>query len=147
MYDMHDNERSLFRPRVLDLTQQFAGLNYLLKRMPHPSGGTYWDHTLVTTIGEFSRNNTMETGFNSGNGSDHVTSEAGPSRNQAVAFMGGPVSAMGGAGKLIGSTDAAINATGAVFSSRSWLSTLLDAVGIDHASLWPDAPIAELYTP
>lgn len=145
IYDMHDNERALYRPRTLDLARQFAGLNYLLKRMPHPDGGTYWDHTLVTAIGEFSRNNTLASGFNSGNGSDHVTNEAGPSRNQAVPIMGGVIEQAGKGGMIIGSTDTNINATGQVYSSRSWLSTLLDVLGIDHSSFWPDAPINELF--
>lgn len=146
IYDMHDNERDLFRPRTLDLARQFAGLNYLLKRMPHPDGGTYWDHTLVTAIGEFSRNNTLDSGFNSGNGSDHVTNAAGPSRNQAVPMMGGVLEQAGTAGKIIGSTDSDINATGEVFGSRQWLSTLLDVVGVDPAAFWPDAAINELFT-
>lgn len=145
-YDMHDSEATGYRPRVLDITRQLSGLNYLLKRMPHPSGGTYWDHTLVTIIGEFSRNNTLASGFNSGNGSDHTTNNAGPARNQAIPFMGGPVTAAGNGGRLFGSTDTNINATGPVYSSRSFLSTILDGLGIDPAAFWGD-PAIDLYTP
>lgn len=146
MYDMHDAEVDLYAPRMKDLARQLAGIHYLLKAMPHTAGGTFWDHTIVTVVSEFSRNNTMADGFNSGRGSDHVPQNPGPQRNQALPIMGGPIAAS--KGKLIGSTDSGINATGAVFSSRSLLSTLADALGLDptvQAGYWPDAPIQELY--
>jgi uncharacterized protein (DUF1501 family) len=142
-YDMHDNERMSYAPRTQDLVRQLAGLRYLLPRMSHPSGGTFWDHTLVAVVSEFSRNNTRSNGFNSGNGSDHVGDEAGPARNQAIAVMGGMVAK---AGKKLGETDSEMNAVGPVWSSRSLLSTFLDVLGIDHNSFWPDAPIQELFT-
>lgn len=146
MYDMHDNEKTLYATRMKDLVRQLAGLHYLLLNMPHPSGGTYWDHTIVSVVSEFSRNNTMADGFNSGAGSDHVTQNPGPQRNQALPIMGGPLAAS--KGKLIGSTDDQINATGTVFTSKSLLATYLDALGLDPqvmASYWPDAPISEIY--
>ena len=46
------------------------------------------------------------------------------------------------------SDDNQINATGTVFSSRSLLSTWLDALGMDPVQMgtyWPDAPISEIY--
>lgn len=141
IYDLHDDERAAYGPRSTDLVRQLAGLDELLHRMPHPSGGAYWDHTLVAVVSEFSRNNTSaETGFNSGNGSDHVEERPGPCRNQAIAVMGGPVTA---AGRLIGSTDAEMNATGTVFGSRRLLATFLDVLGLDNA--FGDAPIEELF--
>jgi len=142
IYDMHDDERSNFTPRTRDLGRQLAGLRFLLERMSHPKGGTFWDKTLVTVVSEFSRNNTAANGFNSGNGSDHVGRDAGPTRNQAIAFMGGSVTA---GGKRIGATDEQMNATGEVFSSRSFLSTLLDVIGIDHAPFWTDEPIRGMF--
>ena len=143
LYDTHDNERRNLPPRAADLSRQLAGLNFLLKRMSHPRGGTYWERTVVVVVSEFSRNNTTETGFNSGNGSDHVTRDAGPCRNQAIAFMGGPVKA---GGQRIGATDEAMNATGEVFSTRSLLSTFLSLVGVDHTKYWTDPPIDDLFT-
>lgn len=142
IYDMHDNERVNYAPRTQDLVRQLAGLNYLLKRMPHPSGGMFWDHTLVAVVSEFSRNNTEMNGFNSGNGSDHVPENVGPTRNQAVPVMGGMIAA---SGKRIGETDREMVARGPVFSSKSLLSTFLDVLGLDHAPFWQDAPIQELF--
>jgi uncharacterized protein DUF1501 len=142
-HDMHDNERTNYAPRTKDLVRQLAGLNFALKRMPHPSGGMFWDHTMVVVLSEFSRNNTMAaTGFNSGNGSDHVPDSPAPQRNQAIAVMGGVVAAKG---KLLGSTDADLNPTDKVYASRSLLATLLDVIGIDPRSFWPEEPIKELF--
>lgn len=143
MYDLHDRERENYAPRATDLVRQLAGLRFLLPRMSHPKGGTYWDKTLVVVLSEFSRNNTGDEGFNSGNGSDHVSERSGPARNQAIAVMGGMVSA---AGKRLGATDDAMNALGPVYSSRSLLATLLDVLGVDASTLWADAPIQELFT-
>ena len=144
-YDMHDDEQVLYAPRTKDLVRQYAGLHYLLQNMPHPEGGTYWDHTVVATVSEFSRNNTDVSGFNSGAGSDHVGNESGPSRNQAIALMGGPIAAS--AGRLIGPTDDQIVATGASYSTRSLLATFLDLLGIDPSVLGgSETPITELYT-
>jgi hypothetical protein len=143
MYDMHDIERDAYGARTQDLVRQLAGLNFLLKRMPHPEGGSYWDKTLVVTASEFSRNNTFpETGFNSGNGSDHVFEDDGPARNQALAVMGGAVTQKG---KLIGRTDADLNAIEGTVSSRAFLATLLDVVGIDSAETLGADPIGELF--
>jgi hypothetical protein len=146
IFDMHDLEQTNYPTRTRDLARQLAGLDFLMKRMPHPAGGTYWDHTVVTVVSEFSRNNTrIETGFNAGRGSDHVTEEPdAPSRHQAIPLMGGPVVAAGKGGRLLGATDDRMEALGPVHSSRSLLTTLLDWIGIDTAPLWPDAPIAEL---
>lgn len=141
-YDLHDLEEVAFAPRTQDLVRQLAGLNHVLKNMPHDKGGTFWERSLVVVISEFSRNNTNPDGFNSGRGSDHVVRRPGPARNQAVALMGGPLSKKG---KRLGETDRQMNATGPVFSSQSLLSTLLDVVGVDHRPLWEDAPIQELF--
>ena len=68
MYDLHAREQRGLPPRSQDLVRQFAGLNFLLKMMPHPDGGSFFDHTLVTVVSEFGRNNVLDTGFNSGRG-------------------------------------------------------------------------------
>jgi hypothetical protein len=121
-------------------------LHHLLNLMPHPDGGTYYDHTLVVSVSEFSRNNTEpDTGFNSGLGSDHQLEEAAPMRNQAVAVMGGALRTAGTAGKQIGATDDDMNPIGEVYSTRSLHSTLLDVLGVDHTAFWSDPPIAGLF--
>lgn len=143
IYDLHDDERDWFAPRTEDLSRQLAGLNFLLKRMTHPDGGTFWDHTLVLTLSEFSRNNTgKETGFNSGNGSDHVDERDAPSRNQALAFMGGAVTA---GGRLLGASDEEMRPQDRVYSSRSVLATVMDVLGLDSTAHWPEPPISELF--
>jgi uncharacterized protein (DUF1501 family) len=146
VYDMHDIEADAYAPRTEDLVRQLAGLHFLLHRMAHPDGGTYWDKTLVVTTSEFSRNNTNElTGFNTGNGSDHVGEDEDPARNQAIVMMGGVVAA---GGKLIGATDDNIKATGEVIASRDVLATVLDVLGLDAAALLGDSakPIAQVFT-
>lgn len=144
-YDMHDAEAVNYAPRTKDLVRQFAGLNYLLHNMAHPDGGTYWDHTVVATISEFSRNNTDPgTGFNSGSGSDHVGNESGPSRNQAIALMGGPIAP----GLLVGPTDDQIVATGTSYSTQRLLATFFDLLGVDRTNTPFSAatPITEVYS-
>ena len=145
IYDMHDNEKTSYWPRVNDLGRQLHGLHYLLHQMPHPAGGTYWDHTVVMTLSEFSRNNTGADGFNSGAGSDHVPDDTQPNRNQAVAIMGGPIAAS--KGKLIGPTDSSIIATdpSQVFSTKQLLATIVDALGIQQDYFGGATPIQELY--
>ena len=144
IYDMHDVEHDAYPARTQDLVRQLAGLHFLLNRMPHPEGGTYFDKTLVVTLSEFSRNNTMETtGFNSGNGSDHVSTGDGPARNQAIAVMGGMVTKKG---KLLGHTDENMNAVDGTVDIRALLSTLLDVQGVDGAAHLGADPIAELFT-
>ena len=145
IYDLHDQEEDAYVPRVRDLIRQLGGLHFLLKYMDHPDGGKFWDHTIVLTASEFSRNNTTASGFNSGAGSDHVGQEPGPARNQAICMMGGPIE--GVAGQLIGPTDNQINALdqAEVFNSKRLLATIYDALGIDSSTYFPDAAISELY--
>ncbi len=143
IYDMHDVERDAYGARTQDLVRQLAGLNFLLKRMAHPDGGTYFDKTLVVTASEFSRNNTFEdSGFNSGNGSDHVPVGDGPARNQALAVMGGVVRG----GVMLGRTDDAIDALEGTVASSAVLATILDVLGINPDGLMSAAPIAELFS-
>jgi uncharacterized protein (DUF1501 family) len=144
VYDMHDVEHDAYGPRSEDLVRQLAGLHFLLKQMPHPDGGTYWDQTLVVTVSEFSRNNTQaSTGFNSGNGSDHVGQDGDPARNQALVMMGGVVAA---AGQLVGHTNEQMEAEDGVVGTNDVLATVLDVLGLDAAALLPGAtPIAQVF--
>lgn len=144
MYDMHDREEENYAARAADLARQLAGLHFLLHRMPHEAGGTYWDHTIVAVVSEFGRNNVGPDGFNSGKGSDHVEEDPGPVRNQSIALMGGPIAPS--KGRLIGPTDAGINALdpSQVFTTRSLLATFADALGVDQ-DYFGAMPIRELY--
>ena len=142
LFDLHAFEEQQFEPLVSDLVRQLVGLRRLLSEMPHTAGGTFWDHTVVAVLSEFSRNNTSSgTGFNSGFGSDHVEEGAAPCRNQAIALMGGPIAG----GRRIGATDDQMNPLDRVYGSRNLLSTFLDLLGIE-TSFWPERPIAELFT-
>lgn len=144
MYDMHEREQEGYAARAADLVRQLAVLHFLLHRMPHAEGGTYWDRTIVVVPSEFGRNNVGADGFNSGRGSDHVEADPGPMRNQSIALMGGPITAS--KGRLIGPTDSGINALdpAQVFTSAALLSTLVDALGI-HRNYFGANPIGELF--
>lgn len=145
MYDTHQFEEQVLPERSADLTRQLAGLNFLLKEAEHPEGGSYWDHTLVAVVSEFSRNNTEPgSGFNSALGSDHVSIDPDASRNQAIALMGGPLANAGG--RLVGATDTEMRSLEETYSMRSLHSTLLDVLGVDASQFWSDAPIAELFS-
>lgn len=142
-WDFHSDELTMFPAKAREFGRAFAAMPYLLERMPHPDGGTYWDHSLVIATSEFSRDNTELGGFNSGNGSDHIGSPA--SRYQALPFMGGVV---GQGGKLFGATDflTAERMPGEpVFSSISLLAMCLDVLGIDPLPHFPDAPLGEIF--
>lgn len=142
-FDFHDRERQLYGPVTTDLVRQLAGLRYVLGALDHPAGGRYWDHTVVAVLSEFSRNNgDPRTGFNSGDGSDHVLNQPEALRNQAIALMGGPITARG---RLLGATDASMKPLGPVYSSRSLLATFLDLLGVDPSPFWGDPPIRELF--
>lgn len=144
MYDLHGREKSGLPVRAQDLVRQLAGLNALLKQMAHPDGGTYFDHTLVTVVSEFGRNNTEANGFNSARGSDHQGAIPGPVRNQAVPLMGGVVTQAGSGGRLFGATDDEILAQDEVHSLHSLHATLLDAVGVDASEHFSDGVIPGL---
>jgi uncharacterized protein DUF1501 len=141
-FDLHYEERNRYGPLARDLVRQLAGLDFILRAMPHEDGGSFWDHTVVAAVSEFSRNHTFaETGFNSAAGSDHRPEASAPMRNQAVALLGGPITARG---RLIGATDESMNAIGEVFSTKSLLATFLDLLGVDPAPFFVDPPIREL---
>ena len=109
--------------------------------MPHPAGGTYWDHTLVVFGSEFSRT-ARGNGFNSARGSDHNGDYE--TRWMSMPFMGGPVVRPGR--RIGGIRPNDLRADGRVFSYRSVLKTLMDSLGCDHHRFFEnDSPFDDLY--
>jgi hypothetical protein len=134
-WDTHSGEMPMYEASTSALARVISGFNYALKRMAHPEGGTYWDHTLICMITEFGRDNTMEGGFNSGGGSDHTGGPA--SRYQAWFATGGLV---GQGGKQFGRTDPmTIEPLSGepVFSTTSWLATMLRVLDVETEPLFP----------
>jgi uncharacterized protein (DUF1501 family) len=140
-YDMHSGEETGLAGQLDEVTRLIGGLEAALKRMTHPAGGRYWDHTLVVFGSEFSRT-ARGNRFNSARGSDHGGDLA--TRWMSMPFMGGPVARPG---RRLGETRRAdLKATGQVYSYRSVLKTLLDGLGCDHQDFYPaDAPFDDLY--
>ncbi|MEL6181989.1 MAG: DUF1501 domain-containing protein, partial [Myxococcota bacterium] len=89
-YDMHSGEEASLPGRFDDLNRLIAGLHYVLRKMTHPSGGSYWDHTVVAFGSEFGRTARGDE-FNSARGSDHGGDLA--TRWMSMPFMGGPIKA------------------------------------------------------
>jgi hypothetical protein len=141
-YDNHSNEEPEMRPRIESLGRTLSALRFLLPRMPHPDGGTFWDHTVVSLCSEFGRDNTFaDTGYNNGGGSDHHGSPA--ARFQTVPFMGGPVAARGAA---IGPTaPETVQALGKVTHSQAVIATWLDLLGISWQGALDVGPVPELF--
>jgi len=140
-YDLHSDEELNLPTRIQGLSQLLSALEWSLKRLAHPEGGTYWDHTVIACGSEFSRT-THGSPFNSARGSDHSGDLA--TRWMSMPFMGGPVAARG---RRIGGTDrSTFAATGPVFSYRSTAKTLMDVLGCDHAEFFPaDLPYEDVF--
>lgn len=143
-YDLHSGENGELPGQMDSLNRLISGLNVALKRMVHPSGGTYWDHTLVVLGSEFGRT-ASGSRFNSAGGSDHSSDRA--TRWMSMPMMGGVISTAGKGGRSLGSTRANdLEATGKVYSYRAVMKTLLDLLGADHQGVFPaDAPIEDLF--
>ncbi len=143
-YDMHSGEEENLPGAMSELGMLLSGLNAALKRMTHPDGGTYWDHTLVVMGSEFGRT-TRGTPFNSAGGSDHGGDRA--TRWMSMPFMGGMVTASGMGGKQYGVTEKAeLKDDGRVFSYRAVAKTLMDLLCADHSEFFPDdPPIADIF--
>jgi uncharacterized protein (DUF1501 family) len=144
-WDTHSGEMGPYTMSAQTLERILCGFNYLLKRMPHPSGGgaTYWDKTIVVMISEFGRDNLMGNGYNSGGGSDHVGTPG--SRFQAYAMMGGPIAG----GTQLGQTDPeTMDLVGTdVYSTRDYLATWLAFLDIDYETVFPGAtPISAMFS-
>lgn len=140
-YDLHSNEDERLPGQLGELSRMLSGLNLSLKKMSHPSGGSYWDHTLVVLGSEFGRT-ARGSGFNSAGGSDHGGDRA--TRWMSMPMMGGIIDELGLGGKQLGSTAPAdLTATGEVYSYRSVVKTLMDLLCADHSEFFPgDAPLA-----
>ncbi|MCA9704380.1 MAG: DUF1501 domain-containing protein [Myxococcales bacterium] len=143
-WDTHSAEPPDYMASANDLARAFAGLNFALKRMPHPEGGTYWDRTLVMVTSEFGRDNLMANGYNSGNGSDHT---GGPgSRFQAFPYMGGLVAQ---AGKFFGRTDPTTMEppkSEPVFGTAAHMAMALAFLDIDTEEVWSGVePVSAIF--
>ncbi|TVQ96775.1 MAG: DUF1501 domain-containing protein [Deltaproteobacteria bacterium] len=134
-YDMHSGEENGLPRQMDELNRLISGLDVALKTMDHPDGGTYWDHTLVVFGSEFGRT-AGGNRFNSARGSDHGGDRA--TRWMSMPFMGGLIDEAGMGGRMIGETDRDdLQARDRVFSYRSVLKTLMDALGGDHREFFP----------
>ena len=143
-YDYHSGEENRLPRTLEDLNQLISGLQVALKLMTHRSGGTYWDHTLVVMGSEFGRTARGHK-FNSANGSDHGGDLA--TRWMSMPVMGGLIDQAGNGGRRLGETrNRDLKATGQVYSYRSTLKTLMDALGCDHQEFFPaDDPYEDLF--
>jgi uncharacterized protein (DUF1501 family) len=144
-YDMHSGEEQSLPGAMERLNRLVSGLRAALKRMDHPQGGKYWDHTLVVLGSEFGRT-TGSGRFNSAAGSDHSSDLA--TRWMSMPLMGGPVLAWGKGGARLGETRASdLKATGPVYSYRGLMKTLMDVLGADHSEAFPSDPLVyDLFT-
>jgi len=144
-YDMHSGEEAALPGRISELNQLMSALITALKVMEHPSGGTYWDHTLVVLGSEFGRT-ARGSRFNSARGSDHGGDLA--TRWMSMPVFGGVISQSGNAGRQLGSTRPAdLRAQGQVYSYRSLCKTVMDALGCDHQEFFPaDKPFDDLFS-
>lgn len=143
-YDMHSGEEAGLPRHMEELGRLLSGLEVALKAMDHPEGGTYWDNTLVVCGSEFGRT-ARGSRFNSARGSDHAGDYA--TRWMSMPVMGGLVTAAGNGGKSFGMTRPSdLAPEGQVYSYRSLLKTLMDALGCDHREFFPaDRPFDDLF--
>ena len=143
-YDHHSGEDSRLPGDLEALNRLLSGLAVALKRMRLPKGGSFWDRTVVVLGSEFGRT-TSGSRFNSAGGSDHSSDRA--TRWMSMPFMGGVISKANKGGRSLGSVRASdLAATGAVYSYRSVLKTLLDWLGCDTEGVFPaDAPIEDFF--
>ena len=143
-YDLHSEEESRLPPQMVDLNRIISATRAALQRMTHPSGGSFWDHTLVVFGSEFGRT-ARGNKFNSARGSDHAGDYA--TRWMSMPMMGGLVQSAGIGGRSFGSTRSNdLAPQGKVYSYRSFLKTLLDLLGADHAAMFQaDPPITDFF--
>lgn len=143
-YDMHSGEKNGLPEMIDELNRIISGLEVALKMMKHPSGGTYWDNTIVAFGSEFGRT-ADGSKFNSARGSDHGGDRA--TRWMSMPFMGGPISKAGNGGRAFGGTKKKdLKAKGKVYSYRSVMKTVMDALGCDHSEFFQaDDPFDDLF--
>jgi hypothetical protein len=134
-WDTHSGEMTAYPASANNLARVLCGLNFALKQMPHPEGGTYWDHTIIGMVTEFGRDNTMDNGYNSGGGSDHT---GGPgSRYQSWFVSGGLVANQG---KHFGHTDKSsmeVMTGEPVFGTANYYAMMFALLDIDIEGIWP----------
>lgn len=134
-YDMHSDEDDRLAGSMTTFNRLYSALRAALKRMQHPSGGTYWDHTLVVCGSEFGRT-ARGSGFNSAGGSDHGGDRA--TRWMSMPFMGGIVEQSGIGGRQFGVTARNdLKDDGVVFSYRAVAKTMMDLLCADHSDVFP----------
>lgn len=143
-WDTHSAEMGAYSQSANTLARVLAGLNFALKRMNHPEGGTYWERTLVILQSEFGRDNLGSNGYNSGGGSDHT---GGPgSRYQAFPYMGGQVAQ---AGKFFGRTDPNTMeplAGEPIYGTTAHMAMALAYLDINTEEIWPGIePVADIF--
>lgn len=143
-YDMHSGEEGGLPPRMDELNQLLSALIAALKLMDHPSGGKYWDHTLVAIGSEFGRS-TRGQRFNSARGSDHGGDFA--TRWMSMPVFGGIIESAGNAGRAFGGTRGAdLMAVDKIYAYRALMKTMMDALGCDHREFFPaDRPFDDLF--
>ena len=130
-WDMHSDEEARLEPAMNEPNRLMSGLIAILPQMPHPEGGTYWDHTLVVFGSEFGRT-ARGSRFNSARGSDHGGDLA--TRWMSMPMMGGVIDRCGLGGAMLGMTRSSdLRAEGQVVSYRSMMKTLMDMLGGDHS--------------
>lgn len=143
-YDYHSGEEAALPGQMNGLNRLISGLEVALKKMTHPEGGSYWDHTLVVFGSEFGRT-ARGSRFNSARGSDHAGDYA--TRWMSMPMMGGLVTSTGNGGRSLGETGSAdLKPLGEVYGYRSLLKTLMDGLGCDHREFFPaDRPLDNLF--
>ena len=143
-YDLHSNEESRLGGVLEELVHGLSALEAALKMLIHPDGGSYWDNTLIVLGSEFGRTARGQE-FNSAKGSDHNNDLA--TRWLSMPMMGGIVDQSGIGGKQFGSVRPSdLQAEGKVYSYRTILKTLLDALGADHSPFFlADAPTTDFF--
>jgi uncharacterized protein (DUF1501 family) len=144
-WDTHSNEMGMYTESANELARMYAGLNFALKRMTHPEGGTMWDHTLIMVQSEFGRDNLMGNGYNSGGGSDHT---GGPGcRFQAFPYSGGLVTQ---GGKMFGRTDTNTMeplAGEPIFGTTAHMAMALAVLDINIEDIYPGIdPVEAIFT-
>lgn len=131
-YDYHSGEENTLPDSIVRMNRMISALFYALKKMEHPSGGSYWEHTVVAIGSEFSRT-ARGNRFNSARGSDHNGDNA--TRWMSMPFFGGPVQG----GRIVGASTTRndLSADGTVWSYRSVVNTLMDGLGCDEEVFFP----------
>ncbi len=142
-YDMHSDEQPSLPGAIDRMNRMISALVAALQIMDHPSGGKYWDHTVVALGSEFSRT-AGGSRFNSAQGSDHNGDYS--TRWMSMPFFGGPIEG----GRMVGATTKRtdLSPDGQVYSYRSMVNTLMDGLGCNPSVFFPaDEFVPDLLTP